>query len=749
MKINHNNATALSFSSPRSAVPSLARSFSSNTSATAKRPLNQSLKKQPFFAPPSPLRSFSTSSALPETSKSLLQTNLPTLSGSSRFSSARGFRTFKNQKSFQSQRKPPALGANSSVGKRSSSISLSKTSFGSHSTTLSSVLRKFCTEYKTVEHIRNVAVIAHVDHGKTTLVDKLLKDSGTVSDLGDERLMDSNSLEKERGITIMAKQTSIQWKGLKLNLVDTPGHGDFGGEVERILSMVDGVILLVDCQEGPMTQTKFVLGKALGRGLKPIVVLNKMDRAQQARVDEVENDLFDLFANLEANDEQMEYPTLYASAKAGWVSNTIGEKAENTNALLDAIVEHIPPPRVKVSPNFSMLVTNMETDTFLGKMLSGRVYTGSVQPGSQLQALNAEGTSIETIKVTKVLHRVGMEKAESSQGEAGDIITISGFEKAGVTDTLCSVEHTEPIPTVAIDPPVLRMTFGVNKSPLSGKEGSQHTLPQIRKRLFKELENNVSLKVEESETGPEAMDVSGRGELQLGILIENMRREGFELSIYPPTVVYKKEGPMTLEPLEEVYIDIDEMYQNDIILAITERKGELQGMKPIGQGKIRLTFEVPSRGLIGFRTQLISLTKGTAIFNHTFLKYIPFLGAFEGYKRGLLISMATGATTAYALRDLEKRGTMYVGPGAQVYEGMIIGECQKEGDLHVNPTKAKHTSNVRAAGKDEAIRLTPPKVYSLEEALSVLATDQLLEVTPQSIRFRKLPQEERKGQKKR
>lgn len=585
--------------------------------------------------------------------------------------------------------------------------------------------------------IRNIAIIAHVDHGKTTMVDEILKQSGSIQQNASDRVMDSNVLEKERGITILAKQTSFKWKDTKINLVDTPGHGDFGGEVERILSMVDGVILLVDAAEGPMAQTKFVLSKALKAKLKPIVVLNKMDRLEKIRPDEVEGEIFDLFDALEATPAQMDYPTLYSSARAGWVTKKKEDERVNMHPLFDTILSYVPPPAESKETKFSMLITNIEPDDYLGRIVSGRVYSGSVKVGTKLQALSRDGKVIEEARVLKILARNGLERSIIEEAQSGDIVGLAGFSQASVTCTICEAGLPEPIYSTPIDPPVLSVTMTVNTSPLAGKEGTQCTYPTLKKRLEKEMESNVSLVVKQ-ESSREALEVCGRGEMQLGILIENLRREGFEFAISQPKVIMKKdENGNKLEPIEEVTIDVDEKYSGSIIEKMANRNGNLLEMKEVG-GKVRLIFNCPSRGLVGFRTELITLTRGSAVFNHLFQSYQPYTGELEGYKRGLLISKNDGITTAYALEQLEERGTLFVGPGTRVYPGMIFGENSREGDIECNPTKTKQLTNIRSVHKEEFSRLTPPKIFTLEEALTYVKEGELLEITPKNIRFRKV-----------
>jgi len=592
------------------------------------------------------------------------------------------------------------------------------------------IYRSYSTVHKT---IRNVAIIAHVDHGKTSLVDQLLTQSGAIKQTEkDERVMDSNALERERGITIMAKCTSFEFKQHKLNIVDTPGHGDFGGEVERVLSMVDGVVLLVDATEGPMAQTKFVLSKALAAGLKPIVVINKMDRST-IRVDEVENEIFDLFATLGANDDQLNYPTLYASGRQGWAIKNRDDDRKNIHPLLDTIIDYVPYPNVKPEEPFTMLVTNLESDPFVGRIVTGKIYSGKVKVGAPLRCVGINGEVIEDSKVTKIFARKGIERTILEEGEAGDIIGIAGFKNATVTNSILDPLVKTPIPANPIDPPVISMHFEANNSPFAGKEGTQLTSLKIKQRLLKELESNVSLNVV---FAGESFEVKGRGELQLGILLENMRREGFEVAVSQPRVVFKRENGELLEPQEEVTIDVDTEYSGHIIEKLSKRKGDIIEMKQ-SMGKSRLVFLCPSRGLIGLRSEVINDTKGTGVMNHLFHSYIPHKGPMQNMEKGALISMAEGTTTSHALSSLEDRGTLFVPPGVQVYSGMIIGENSKQNDIDVNPVKSKHLTNIRTVSKEEGVRLAPPKVLKLEEAISSVKEDELIEITPQNIRLRK------------
>ncbi len=600
--------------------------------------------------------------------------------------------------------------------------------------------------------IRNVAIIAHVDHGKTTLVDCLLKQSGTFRENQQvaERAMDSNDLERERGITILAKATSVVWQGTRMNIVDTPGHADFGGEVERILSMVDGVVLLVDAAEGPLPQTKFVLGKALRLGLRPIVLINKVDRPD-ARAHEVHDEIFDLFAALEANDEQLDFPTLFASAKQGWASTELEKKSEDMSPLFDLILNHVPAPKIDADPAFRMLVTTLESDPFLGRILTGRIQSGTLKPNTVLKALNAKGEEIEQTRVTKVLAFRGLERQPIESAEAGDIVAIAGFKNATVADTLGDMTVNAALPAQPVDPPTLAMTFAVNDSPLAGREGDKVTTRMIRARLMREAEGNVAIRVRDTEN-TDAYEVAGRGELQLGVLIETMRREGFELAVGRPRVLFQTD-PATgqrLEPIEEVVVDVDEAFTGVVVEQISTRKGELQDMRPSGAGKTRLVFHAPSRGLIGYHGEFLTDTRGTGVMNRLFHSYGPYRGPIPGRRNGALIANAEGAAVAYALWNLEERGPMFIEPGTAVYQGMLIGEHSRGNDLEVNVLKGKQLTNIRAAGKDEAVRLTPPRKMSLEQAIAYIDDDELVEVTPKSIRLRKrfLDPEDRKRAKK-
>ncbi len=588
-------------------------------------------------------------------------------------------------------------------------------------------------------NMRNIAIIAHVDHGKTTLVDKLLGQSGAFRENQRvaERVMDSNELERERGITILAKCTSVVWKGTRINIVDTPGHADFGGEVERILSMVDGAIVLVDAAEGPMPQTKFVVSKALKIGLKPIVAVNKIDK-QEARPTEVVNEVFDLFAALDANDAQLDFPILYGSAKQGWMAlSPEGPKDEGMAPLFDLVLRHVAEPAVEEGP-FRMLGTILEANPYLGRIITGRVSSGIVRSNQTIKALSHDGSLIEQGRVSKILAFRGIERQPIDVGEAGDIIAIAGLSKGSVADTFCALEVTEPLHAQPIDPPTVAMSFLVNDSPLAGTEGDKVTSRVIRDRLLREAEGNVALRVSEA-PGKDAMEVAGRGELQLAILIEQMRREGFELSVSRPKVVLKRdESGELLEPIEEVTIDVDEEHSGIVVQKMSERKAEMVEMRPSGGGRLRLVFHAPTRGLIGYQGELLTDTRGTAVMNRLFHAYAPFKGEIAGRHNGVLIANEQGEAVAYALWNLEDRGPMMIEPGWKVYKGMIVGEHTRDNDLEVNVLKGKKLTNIRTTSKDEAVRLTPPIRMTLEKALAYIQDDELVEVTPKSIRLRKL-----------
>ncbi|MBL8563583.1 MAG: translational GTPase TypA [Gemmobacter sp.] len=588
--------------------------------------------------------------------------------------------------------------------------------------------------------LRNIAIIAHVDHGKTTLVDELLKQSGTYRDnqATTERAMDSNDIERERGITILAKATSVEWEGTRINIVDTPGHADFGGEVERILNMVDGVVLLVDAAEGPMPQTKFVTSKALALGLRPIVVLNKVDKPD-AEPDRALNEVFDLFANLGADDDQLDFPVLYASGRSGWADVQLDGPRKDLSALFELVVRHVPAPKqlAKAEEPFQMLATTLSADPFIGRILTGRVEAGTLKVGASLKALTRTGERIEQFRVTKILAFRGLSQQPIDEAVAGDIVTIAGMTKATVADTLCDLSIDTALPAQPIDPPTISVTFGINDSPLAGKDGNKVQSRVIRERLLRESEVNVAIKVEDT-PGGEAFIVSGRGELQMGVLIENMRREGFELSISRPRVIFKEEDGVRMEPVEEVIVDVDDEYSGAVIEKLTgERKGDLVEMKPAGVGKTRIVAHVPSRGLIGYHGQFLTDTRGSGVLNRIFHGWVPHKGPIQGRRQGVLISMENGTSVAYALWNLEERGKLFIGAQEAVYVGMLIGEHSRDNDLEVNPLKGKKLTNVRASGTDEAVRLTPPVRMSLEEAIAYIDDDELVEVTPKIVRLRK------------
>ena len=592
-------------------------------------------------------------------------------------------------------------------------------------------------------NLRNVAIIAHVDHGKTTLVDQLFRQSGTFRDNQrvEERAMDSNDLEKERGITILAKCTSVEWHGAngdtRINIVDTPGHADFGGEVERILSMVDGVILLVDAAEGAMPQTKFVTGKALALGLRPIVVVNKIDRSD-ARAQEVLDEVFDLFVSLDANDEQLDFPVLFASGRNGYAGDNPDVREGTLAPLFDKIVEHVRPPAADPTGPFKFLVTLLDRDNFVGRILTGLVFSGSVKTNMPIHALDNDGNIVETGRASKIMAFRGLERVPVDEANAGDIISIAGLTHTTVANTICDPSVSEPLHAQPIDPPTLSMRFAVNDSPMAGREGTKVTSRMIRDRLLREGESNVAIKVTEA-ADRDSFEVAGRGELQLGVLIETMRREGFELGISRPRVLFgEDEDGKRTEPYETVIIDVDEEYSGTVVEKMAIRKAELTDMRPSGGGKTRITFSAPSRGMIGYHGEFLSDTRGTGIMNRLFEKYGPYKGNIEGRKNGVLISNGSGEANAYALGFLEERGILMVAPGDPLYEGIIIGENAKTDDLEVNPMKAKQLTNFRASGgKDDAIRLTPPKKLTLEQAIAYIDDDEMVEVTPKSIRLRK------------
>jgi GTP-binding protein len=599
--------------------------------------------------------------------------------------------------------------------------------------------------------LRNVAIIAHVDHGKTTLVDRLLQQSGAFRENQRvaERALDSNDLERERGITILAKVTSIFWQDVRINIVDTPGHADFGGEVERILNMVDGALVLVDAAEGPLPQTKFVVSKALRVGLKPIVVINKVDRSD-ARPVEVVNEVFDLFAALDATDEQLDFPILYGSAKEGWMAEKLeGPKDQGMKPLFDLIVRHVKAPEVEDGP-FRMLGTILEANPYLGRIVTGRIRSGSIKPNQTVKVLDRDGKTIEDGRVTKVLAFRGLERTPIDEAEAGDIVALAGLPEATVAHTICAPEVEAPLPAQPIDPPTLAMTFRINDSPLAGTEGDKVQSRVIRERLLREAEGNVALRVSES-LEKDSMEVAGRGELQLGILIETMRREGFELSVSRPKVLLREEDGEKLEPIEEVVIDVDEQHSGIVVQKMSERKAEMIEMRPSGGGRVRLVFFAPTRGMIGYQGELLTDTRGTAVMNRLFHAYKSYRGEIEGRRNGVLIANETGEAVAYALWNLEERGPMMIEPGWRVYPGMIVGEHSRGNDLIVNVLKGKKLTNIRTHSKDEAVRLTPPIRMTLEKALAYIQDDELVEVTPKSIRLRKrlLDPHERKKEEKR
>ena len=587
--------------------------------------------------------------------------------------------------------------------------------------------------------LRNVAIIAHVDHGKTTLVDNLLKQAGAfrANQHVAERAMDRNDLERERGITILAKSTAVEWKGVKINIVDTPGHADFGGEVERILSMVDGAIVLCDAAEGPLPQTKFVLTKALARGLRPIVVINKVDR-QDARPDEVHNEVFDLFAALGATDEQLDFPTLFASGRQGWADLELEGARKDLAPMFDLILSHVPAPTVDLDKPFAMNASILEADNFLGRILTGRIEQGTARVNMPVRVLRQDGSVVESGRLTKLMTFSGLDRVPVDEVQAGDICAIAGLSDATIPDTIASPEVTEPLHAIPVDPPTLAMTFRINDGPLGGREGKKVTSRQIRDRLFKETEGNVAIKVKVSEE-VDAFEVAGRGELQLGVLIEQMRREGFELTIGRPRVLMRDnpETGVREEPFEEAQIDVDEGFSGVVVDKMSQRKGQMQDMRPSGGGKTRITFLIPSRGLIGYHGEFLTDTRGTGMLTRLFHGYAPWAGPIEGRRNGSLISSEDGEAIQYALFYLQDRGTLFVDPGVKVYTGMILGEHSRENDLDVNPIKEKKLTNIRAAGKDEALLLIPPRRMSLEQAIAYIEDDELVEVTPSAVRLRK------------
>ena len=600
--------------------------------------------------------------------------------------------------------------------------------------------------------LRNIAIIAHVDHGKTTLVDQLLRQAGQFRENQHvaERVMDSNDLERERGITILAKVTSVMWNETRINIVDTPGHADFGGEVERILSMVDGVVVLVDAAEGPLPQTKFVSGKALQLGLKPIVVINKVDRPD-ARPDEVHEAVFDLFAALEATDEQLDFPVLYASGRDGWAATSMDAERKDMKPLFDLVCDFVPAPKVDVTAPFSMLVTLIENNPYLGRLVTGRIMSGSVKTNQNVKGLDLESNLVENARVSKILAFRGIDRVPLDEASAGDIVSVAGMTDTTVANTVCDPSVTAALPAQPIDPPTISMFFSVNDGPFAGKEGTKVTSRMIRDRLFREAETNVAMKVKDGQTS-ETFEVFGRGELQMSVLIETMRREGFELMIGRPRVLYQTDEATgeKLEPIEEVMIDVDQEYSGTVVQKMALRKGEMMSMQPSGAGKVKMTFIAPTRGLIGYHGEFLTDTRGTGIINRLFHGYAPFKGNIDGRRTGVLIAMSTGQATAYDLWNLEERGVIMVLPGTDVYEGMIVGEHNRDNDLPVNVLKGKKLTNVRASGTDEMVKLIPPRILTLEQAVTYIADDELVEVTPKSTRLRKRildPNERKRAEK--
>jgi GTP-binding protein len=588
------------------------------------------------------------------------------------------------------------------------------------------------------QELRNIAIIAHVDHGKTTLIDSIMKQTGMFRDNQqvDERLMDSGDLEKERGITILAKPTSVSWKNVRINIIDTPGHADFGGEVERVLCMADGVILLTDAAEGPMPQTKFVLGKALAQGLRPIVVINKIDRGD-ARPEEVVDEVFDLFVALDANEEQLDFPILYASGRSGWCVRDLDDPRDNLHPLLDVILAHVRPPQVDPNAPFAMLATLLDSDPYLGRCLVGRVGQGAASVNDNVRAINLDGTVVETGRLTKLFTFEGTSRVPVDRVQAGDIICIAGLSKTLVADTICAPTVTTPLVSTPIDPPTMSVTITVNDSPLAGREGKKVTSTVIRERLLAEAETNVAITFAESDN-KDAFEIGGRGELQLGVLIETMRREGFEMTVSRPRVLYRlSDSGNREEPMEEVTIDVDEEFASTVVDSLNRRKGEMLDMRSAGAGKTRLLFRAPSRGLIGYQSRFLTQTRGTGVLNRVFDSYAPYKGPIEGRRNGALISTDSGVAVAYALFNLQDRGQMFVAPQTPVYQGMIVGEHNRDNDLEINVLKGKQLTNVRASGSDEAVRLVPPRLMSLEDMMAYINEDELLEVTPQSLRLRK------------
>ncbi|MDC1051228.1 translational GTPase TypA [bacterium] len=589
------------------------------------------------------------------------------------------------------------------------------------------------------QELRNIAIIAHVDHGKTTLIDSIMKQSGMFRENQqvDERLMDSGDLEKERGITILAKPTSVTWRDVRINIIDTPGHADFGGEVERVLSMADGVILLTDAAEGPMPQTKFVLGKALAQGLRPIVIINKIDRSD-GRPEEVVNEVFDLFVALDASEDQLDFPILYASGRSGWCVRELEDPRDNLHPLLDVILEHVRPPQVDQGAPFAMLATLLDADPYLGRCLVGRVAQGNASVNDTVRGLNLDGKVIETGRLTKLLKFEGASRIPVDKVQAGDIICIAGLAKTSVADTICAPEVTKPLLATPIDPPTMSVTIMVNDSPLAGREGKKVTSTVIRERLLAEAETNVAITFAES-SGKDSFEIGGRGELQLGVLIETMRREGFEMTVSRPKVLYQKdESGQQLEPMEEVTIDVDEEFSSGVVDSLNRRKGEMLDMRSAGAGKTRLVFRAPSRGLIGYQSRFLTQTRGTGVLNRIFDSYALHKGPIESRRNGALISTDSGVAVAYALFNLQDRGQMFVTPQTPVYQGMIVGEHNRDNDLEINVLKGKQLTNVRSSGTDEAVKLVPPRRMSLEQMMAYINEDELLEVTPLNLRLRKM-----------
>ena len=589
------------------------------------------------------------------------------------------------------------------------------------------------------QELRNIAIIAHVDHGKTTLIDSIMKQSGTFRDNQhvDERVMDSGDLEKERGITILAKPTSVQWKDVRINIIDTPGHADFGGEVERVLDMADGVILLTDAAEGPMPQTKFVLGKALKQGLRPMVIINKIDRSD-SRAEEVVDEVFDLFVALDANEEQLDFPILYASGRDGWCVEDLEDERVNLHPLLDRILTHVNCPDVDVQEPFAMLATLLDSDPYLGRCLIGRVIQGVTNVNASVRAINLDGDTVETGRLTKLLRFEGTQRVPVNEVSAGDIICVAGLTKASVSDTIGTPDITEPLSSTPIDPPTMSVTITVNDSPLAGREGKKVTSTVIRERLLAEAETNVAITFAES-TSKDAFEIGGRGELQLGVLIEQMRREGFEMTVSRPRVLFQTdEAGNRIEPMEEVTIDVDDEFSSTVVDSMNRRKGEMLDMRAAGAGKTRIVFLAPSRGLIGYQSRFLTQTRGTGVLNRIFHSYAPYRGDVEGRRNGALISTDSGVAVAYALFNLQDRGLMFVNPQTPVYQGMIVGEHNRNNDLEINVLKGKQLTNVRASGSDEAVKLVPAKQMSLEQMMAYINEDELVEVTPQSLRLRKM-----------